>query len=78
MSGEYDLIGKNPEAADTIKNVDLLTAVAEELKGAIAPELELIDSRIVGPVKELQGVMKQIRKSITKRDHKVLIESFSS
>ena len=43
----------------------------EELKVSVAPELELIESRIVAPAKELQVVMKQIRKTITKRDHKV-------
>ena len=43
----------------------------EELRTSISPELELIESRVVGPVKELQGVMKSIRKMITKRDHKV-------
>lgn len=43
----------------------------EEMKTLIAPELELIDSRIMGPTKELQSVMKIIRKTITKRDHKV-------
>jgi amphiphysin len=32
----------------------------------------LIESRVVGPVKELQGVMKSIRKMITKRDHKLM------
>jgi amphiphysin len=45
----------------------------EELRGAVSPELELIESRIVGPVKELQGVLKMIRKTITKRDHKASI-----
>lgn len=43
----------------------------EELRTSIGPELDLIESRVVGPVKELQQVMKTIRKSITKRDHKV-------
>lgn len=69
--GDYDLIGKNPQAADTIRNVDGYQAVFEELRASISPELELIESRIVTPVKELQVIMKQIRKSITKRDHKV-------
>jgi amphiphysin len=45
----------------------------EEMRSLIAPELELIESRIVGPTKELQSVMKLIRKSITKRDHKVRV-----
>ena len=43
----------------------------EELRSAIAPELELIESRVLAPVKEFQGVLKMVRKSITKRDHKV-------
>ncbi|KAI0932846.1 hypothetical protein AcW1_000150 [Taiwanofungus camphoratus] len=44
----------------------------EELKTAIVPELELIESRVVDPIKELQGVLKTIRKSITKREHKLV------
>jgi len=70
--GEYDLIGKHPQAADTIHNVDGYQAIFEELRTNISPELELIESRIVAPVKELQVIMKQIRKSITKRDHKLV------
>lgn len=44
----------------------------EELRSLISPELELIQNKIMGPTKELQGVVKLIRKTITKRDHKVL------
>ena len=69
--GEYDLIGKYPDAQDTIRNVDPYRSVFEELRGNITPELELIESRVVTPVKELQTIMKGIRKNITKRDHKV-------
>ena len=65
-------MGKNPDAALTIKNVDGYQAALEELKGTLGPELELIESRVVGPVKEFQAVLKQIRKSITKRDHKLV------
>lgn len=71
MGGEYDLIGKHPEAASTLRNVDSYTNIWEELRTAISPELELIESRITGPSKELQGVLKTIRKTITKREHKV-------
>jgi amphiphysin len=71
ISGEYDLIGKNPDAAHTIRNVDSYASSMEELKTTISPELELIESRIVGPTKEFQQVLKTIRKTITKRDHKV-------
>ncbi|KAL5535090.1 HOB1 [Sanghuangporus sanghuang] len=72
MVGEFDLIGKYPDAQDTIRNVDGYQQLFEELKLNIAPELELIESRIVVPVKELQTIMKSIRKNITKRDHKLL------
>lgn len=71
LVGEIDLIRKHPEAEHTIKHVDQYEGIMDELKTAVVPELELIESRILGPIKELQGIMKTIRKSITKRDHKV-------
>lgn len=71
MPSEYNLEGKHPEAEHTIQNVDAYEAALQELKSALAPELELIESRILGPAKELQGVMKMIRKTITKREHKL-------
>jgi amphiphysin len=71
IASEYDLLGKYPQAAHTIKNVDAYHTALEELRVSISPELELIESRVVGPVKELQGIMKTIRKVITKREHKV-------
>jgi amphiphysin len=71
IAGEYDLIGRHPEAEDTVRNVTAYQADMEELRQTLSPELELIESRIVGPVKELQTIMKGIRKGITKRDHKV-------
>ncbi|KAI0286718.1 hypothetical protein BGY98DRAFT_941598 [Russula aff. rugulosa BPL654] len=72
IASEYDLLGKFPQSAHTIKNVDAYHTALEELRTSISPELELIESRVVGPVKELQGVMKAIRKSITKREHKLV------
>lgn len=50
----------------------------DELRLSLSPELELIEGRIIGPVKELQGVMKLIRKNITKRDHKASFVAFLS
>jgi amphiphysin len=50
----------------------------EELREALSPELELIESRIAGPAKELQAILKQIRKNMTKREHKVLEDSDNS
>ncbi|KAF7310468.1 Bar adaptor protein [Mycena chlorophos] len=72
LGGEYDLIGKHPEAGQTIRSVDKLESAMDELRSAIGPELELIESRVVGPMKDLQQVMKTIRKTITKRDHKLV------
>ncbi|KAK7688225.1 hypothetical protein QCA50_008595 [Cerrena zonata] len=74
MSGEeeHDILSKHPEAEHTVKNVDAYEGAMEELKAAVIPELELIESRIVNPIKELQGVLKSIRKSMTKRDHKLV------
>jgi amphiphysin len=54
-----------------VRNVDAYEAMMEETRQSVGPELELIESRIVGPVKEYQQVLKTIRKSITKREHKV-------
>ncbi|GLB36589.1 putative BAR domain containing protein [Lyophyllum shimeji] len=72
ISGEYDLIGKHPDAAHTIRNATKYETAMEEMRSLVAPELELIESRIVGPLKELQATMKLIRKTITKRDHKLV------
>ncbi|KAL0945539.1 hypothetical protein HGRIS_014701 [Hohenbuehelia grisea] len=71
LAGEYDLIGNHPEAEHTVKSVDKYHECMEELQAAVGPELELIESRVIGPTKEFQSVMKLIRKSITKRDHKL-------
>lgn len=76
IAGEFDLIGKHPDASHTIRNVTKYETAMQELRELIGPELELIDTRIAGPAKELQSVMKLIRKTITKRDHKVCPESF--
>ena len=71
FGSEYGLESKHPDAAHTIANVDGYAAALEDLKASVVPELELIESRIVGPIKEFQGILKAIRKSITKREHKV-------
>ncbi|KAJ7630388.1 hypothetical protein FB45DRAFT_915349 [Roridomyces roridus] len=71
IAGEYDLIGKNPDSAQTIRSVSKYETTMEELRASIGPELELIETRIVGPIKDFQQVMKTIRKTITKRDHKL-------
>ncbi|KIY45270.1 BAR-domain-containing protein [Fistulina hepatica ATCC 64428] len=72
MGSEYDLLNKYPEAEVTVKSVNKYEVALEEMRSAVVPELELIESRIVGPVKELQTILKLIRKSITKREHKLV------
>ncbi|KAJ3541277.1 hypothetical protein NMY22_g3948 [Coprinellus aureogranulatus] len=72
LSGEYDLIGKHPECGQTIRNVTKYLGHMEELRSLIAPELELIQTRVYAPVKEFQTIVKTIRKSIVKRDHKLV------
>ncbi|KDR85224.1 hypothetical protein GALMADRAFT_233945 [Galerina marginata CBS 339.88] len=71
IAGEFDLIGKHPEADQTIRNITKYETAMQELRDLIGPELELIETRISGPAKELQSVMKLIRKTITKREHKL-------
>jgi amphiphysin len=71
LVGEYDLLGKHPEAQKTAKNVDGYSTAMQELRDTLSPELELISSRIIAPAKEFQTLMKAIRKNLTKRDHKV-------
>ena len=71
IAGEYDLIGKHPESANTVRNVAEYQNLMAELRAAVSPELELIESRIIAPSRELQALMKVIRKNITKREHKV-------
>lgn len=71
IQGETSITGKYPNADRNLRNVPKYEAMFEEMKNLIAPELELIDSRIGGPTKELQSILRTIRKSITKREHKV-------
>ncbi|KAK4219119.1 BAR domain-containing protein, partial [Rhypophila decipiens] len=47
-------------------------AVVKELQETLAPELEMIDTRVIRPANELLDVIKVIRKTATKRDHKQL------
>lgn len=73
IAGEYDLLGKHPNAEHTIRSVVKHETAMEEMQALVTPELELIESRVLSPAKELQIIMKQIRKTITKREHKVSV-----
>jgi amphiphysin len=71
IGGEDELEKRYPEAAMTIQHIANYHTEMAELKETINPELELIDSRVVAPVKDYQELLKKVRKSITKREHKV-------
>ncbi|KAI0206137.1 BAR domain-containing protein [Astrocystis sublimbata] len=59
----------NPEG---IRACEEYEAVVKDLQDTIAPELEMIESRIIRPSNELLDVLKVIRKTAVKRDHKQL------
>jgi amphiphysin len=59
----------NPEG---IRACEEYEAVVKDLQETLAPELEMIDSRVVKPANELLDVLKVIRKCATKREHKKL------
>ncbi|KAI1270064.1 BAR domain-containing protein [Xylariaceae sp. FL1019] len=59
----------NPEG---IRACEEYEVVVKDLQSTIAPELDMIDTRIVRPANELMDVLKVIRKTAVKRDHKQL------
>ncbi|KAJ5818054.1 protein hob1 [Penicillium riverlandense] len=59
----------NPEGIQACEDYE---TIVRELQEALAPELELIDSRIINPADQLLEVIKVIRKVAVKRDHKKL------
>ena len=63
------VVDGNPEG---IKACEQYEAIVQELKEMLAPELEMIDTRIIKPADELLDIIKAVRKLATKRDHKQL------
>ncbi|KAJ6018609.1 hypothetical protein N7522_000676 [Penicillium canescens] len=58
--------------AEGIQACEEYEVIVKELQEALAPELEMIDSRIISPADQLLEVIKVIRKVAVKRDHKKL------
>lgn len=58
--------------AEGIQACEEYEVIVRELQEALAPELEMIDSRIISPADQLLEVIKVIRKVAVKRDHKRL------
>lgn len=57
----------NPEG---IEACDSYQAIVNELKQTLSPELEMIETRIVAPAKDLLEIFKAVNKLTKKRDHK--------
>ncbi|CAG8953307.1 hypothetical protein HYFRA_00003514 [Hymenoscyphus fraxineus] len=59
----------NPEG---IRACEEYEAIVKDLQETLAPELEMIESRVIRPADELLEVVKVIRKTALKRQHKQL------
>jgi amphiphysin len=71
QGSEGDLSRNYPQADMTIRSLPSYDAMMEELRETLTPEIELVESRIIGPIKDFNAIVKAIRKNVTKRDHKV-------
>jgi amphiphysin len=59
----------NPEG---IRACEEYEAIVRELQTTLAPELEMIETRVIKPADELLEIIKAVRKIAVKRDHKQL------
>ena len=59
----------NPEG---IRACEEYEAIVKELQDTLAPELEMIESRVINPANELLDVLKVVKKTVVKREHKKL------
>ena len=59
----------NPEG---IRACEEYEAIVKDLLATLQPELEMIETRVIRPADELLEIIKVIRKTITKRQHKQL------
>lgn len=63
------VIDGNPEG---IRACEEYVNIVQELKASLQPELEMIEQRVVKPADELLEIIKIVRKTAVKRDHKQL------
>ncbi|KAF4124244.1 amphiphysin [Geosmithia morbida] len=59
----------NPEGIEACEEYE---SIVKELQETLAPELEMVDTRVIRPANELLDVIKVIRKTVVKREHKRL------
>lgn len=72
IGSEIDIERNHPQSSNTIVNLTYFHSSIDELRETLTPEIELIESRILGPIHELMQILKATRKNITKRDHKLI------
>lgn len=63
------VVRANPEGVQACEEYE---AVVKDLQETLAPELDMIESRVIRPANELLDVIKIIRKQVVKREHKKL------
>ena len=61
IGSEGDLSFRYPSAARTIDNIAAYNVDMDALREAVQPEIDLIDSRVIGPIKEFQVLLKNTR-----------------
>ncbi|KAF9586151.1 hypothetical protein BGW38_009236 [Lunasporangiospora selenospora] len=59
-------------APESIQAVDDFQAVMRETRDILLPEVDKLETSVVMPLQEMLTIMKLIRKTITKRDHKLI------
>lgn len=57
---------------DGIRACEEYEAIVQDLQATLQPELEMIESRVIKPADELLEIIKVVRKTAQKRDHKQL------
>ncbi|KAF9295595.1 hypothetical protein BGZ88_001828 [Linnemannia elongata] len=61
-----------PTAPESIQAVDNFQAVMRETRDTLLPEVDNLELTVVRPLQEMQNNMKLIRKTLTKREHKLV------
>ncbi|KAF9960210.1 hypothetical protein BGZ65_012636 [Modicella reniformis] len=59
-------------APESVQAVEDYQAVMTEIRDLLLPELDKVEDQVMRPLTEMQNIMKMIRKSLVKRDHKLL------
>lgn len=72
LGQEYDLERRHPEVVQTLVNLSGYMTYIDDLRDSLRPELELIATRVIAPIEELESMLKHVEKAITKRDHKLI------